>query len=68
MSKGERMSRQERETKRNNLKASQANLLESLIKLCKTMWESECMNRDCEECHIGREKKSLKEEVFYIFS
>lgn len=56
------------DTVKNNLKASEAHLLESLIKLCKTMWEDECMNRDCEECHIGRQKKQLKEDVFYIFS
>jgi len=57
------MTKEERNTIRNNLKASEANLLESLIRLCKTMWEDECMNRDCDECSIGIQKNELKEKL-----
>ena len=60
------MTQEERKIRQNNLETSMANRLESLIRLCKTMWEEECMNRDCEECSIGRDKKELKEH-FNIF-
>jgi len=61
------MTKEESEIRRRNLVATRANHLESLIRLCKIMWEEECMNRDCEECSIGRDKKELK-EYFDIYS
>ena len=61
------MTKEEKEIMRRNLVASRANHLESLIRLCKTMWEDECVNRDCEECSIGQDKRELK-ELFNIYS
>jgi hypothetical protein len=55
------------EKERLELETARANHLTSLIKLCKTIWEDECMNRDCEECSIGFDKKQLKEH-FNVFS
>jgi len=40
------MTKEEKEIMRRNLVASRANHLESLIRLSKTMWQDECMNRD----------------------
>jgi len=57
------MNYEEKRTIKNNLRASKARLLASLTEMCKAVYDDAgCINRDCDECQIGMEKKELKEK------